>query len=430
VVLANNEDLIVGLDFGTTKVCVVIGERNDKGVIEIIGVGVAPSMGMRKGLPVNIEAAINSIIEAMEKAEAMSGRDVHECWTGIGGSHIEGINSRGVVAISSQKRVTREIVEDDIYRVIEAARAVVIPLDRQIIQTIPQSYIVDDHKDIKNPLGMIGVRLEVEVHIITSSATSTENLLRCVNRAGFRANKSGLLLQALAAGRAVLTPEEQELGIALIDLGGGTTDVLVYYDGAPYSTFTIPVGGMEVTRDISTIKSISIEVAEQIKQESACCWEPLLDNDDDILVTRMGGQPPMKIPRSHIYAIVKPRMEEIFDLIKQKLDCLGLSRPLSGGLVLTGGGAALSGVAELAGEIFKMPVRIGVPIRFANLGGLIDDFRMPAYATAIGLVLEGDRREMEEKNERDPLLWSKPQINRNASGTLGRIGKWIKDGLF
>jgi cell division protein FtsA len=234
----------------------------------------------------------------------------------------------------------------------------------------------------------------------------------------------------LAAGRAVLTPEEQELGIALIDLGGGTTDVLVYHEGAPYSTFTIPVGGVDVTRDISTIKSISMEVAEQIKQESACCWEPLLENDDDILVPRMGGQPPLKIPRSHIFAIVRPRMEEIFDLVKQKLDCLGLPRPLSGGLVITGGGAAMSGVAELAGEVFRMPVRIGTPIRFANLGGLIDNYRTPAYATAIGLVLEGDKRESDEKIEREPMLWSKPSVSRNNQGIAGRIMKWIKDGLF
>ncbi len=235
----------------------------------------------------------------------------------------------------------------------------------------------------------------------------------------------------LAAGRAVLTPEEQELGIALIDLGGGTTDVLVYYDGAPYSTFTIPVGGVEVTRDISTIKAISIEYAEQIKQESACCWEPLLENDKDILVPpRVAGQPPLKIPRSHIYAIVRPRMEEIFDLVKQKLDCLGLTRPLSGGLVLTGGGASLSGVVELAGDIFKMPVRIGMPIRFANLGGLIDNYRTPAYATAIGLVLEGDRREREENTERDSPLWPKQPMNGKASGAFGRFVKWIKDGLF
>jgi cell division protein FtsA len=425
-----NEDLVVGLDIGTTKVCVVSAERNERGILEITGVGLSPSTGMRKGVVVNIEAVIKSIIEAIEAAEMMSGREVNACWTGIGGSHIEGINSRGVVAIAGQKRENREISKDDMTRVIEAARAVVIPLDRQIIQTIPQSYTVDDHPGIKDPLGMIGVRLESEVHIITSSATSAENLLRCVNRAGFKANNSLLLLQVLAAGRAALTPEERDLGVALLDLGGGTTDVLVYYDGAPYSTFTIPVGGVEVTRDISTIKSISIEVAEKIKQESACCWEPLLEYDEDILVPGMGGRPPMAIPRSHIYAIVRPRMEEIFDLVKQKLDCLNLPRPLSGGIVITGGGAALTGAVELANEIFKMPVRLGMPIHFANLGGLIDEYRAPVYATAIGLALEGDRRETDEAGERETSLRPLLSTKKNAPGLWGRLKNWIQDGLF
>jgi len=425
-----NEDLVVGLDIGTTKVCVVIAERNERGILEITGVGLSPSTGMRKGVVVNIEAVIKSIIEAIEAAEMMSGREVSACWTGIGGSHIEGINSRGVVAIAGQKRENREISKDDMTRVIEAARAVVIPLDRQIIQTIPQSYTVDDHPGIKDPLGMIGVRLESEVHIITSSATSAENLLRCVNRAGFKANNSLLLLQVLAAGRAALTPEERDLGVALLDLGGGTTDVLVYYDGAPYSTFTIPVGGVEVTRDISTIKSISIEVAEKIKQESACCWEPLLEYNEDILVPGMGGRPPMAIPRSHIYAIVRPRMEEIFDLVKQKLDCLGLPRPLSGGIVITGGGAALTGAVELAGEIFKLPVRLGMPIHFANLGGLIDEYRAPVYATAIGLALEGDKRETDEAAERETSLRPLLSAKKNAPGLWQRLKNWIQDGLF
>ncbi|MDR0495157.1 MAG: cell division protein FtsA [Treponema sp.] len=425
-----NEDIIVGLDIGTTKVCVVIAERNEKNILEITGVGLRPSTGMRKGVVVNIEACIKSITEAVEAAEMMSGREISACWTGIGGSHIEGINSRGVVAIAGQKRENREISRDDMSRVIEAARAVVIPLDRQIIQTIPQSYVVDDHRGIKDPLGMIGVRLESEVHIITSSATSAENLLRCVNRAGFKANKSLLLLQVLAAGRSVLTPEEQDLGVALIDLGGGTTDVLVYYDGAPYSTFTIPVGGVEVTKDISTIKSISIEVAEKIKQESACCWEPLLEQADDILVPGMGGRPPLAIPGSHIFAIVKPRMEEIFELVKQKLDCLGLPRPLSGGVVLTGGGSMLTGAVELAGDILKMPARLGLPIRFANLGGLVDEYRAPAYATAIGLVLEGDKRERDDETEREPAMRPLLSAKRTSPGFLARVKNWIKDGLF
>jgi len=425
-----SENLVVGLDIGTTKICVVIGERSAKGILEITGVGVSPSLGMRKGVVVNIEATIKSIVEAVEKAEMMSGREVSACWTGIGGSHIEGINSRGVVAIAGQKRENREISREDMLRVIEAARAVVIPLDRQIIQTIPQSYIVDDHRGIKDPLGMIGVRLESEVHIITSSATSAENLLRCVNRAGFKATNSLLLLQVLAAGRAVLTPEEQDLGVALIDLGGGTTDVLVYYEGAPYSTFTIPVGGVEVTRDISTIKSISVEAAEKIKIEAACCWEPLLENADDILVPGMGGRPPMAIPRSHIYAIVKPRMEEIFDLVKQKIDCLGLPQPLSGGIVITGGAAALTGAVELASEIFRMPVRLGTPIRFANLGGLVDEYCAPVYATAIGLALEGDRRERDDETERESVLRPLLPSNRSSYDFIGWVKNLFKGDLF
>ena len=426
-----NDNLVVGLDIGTTKVCVVIGERNLKGVLEITGVGVSPSTGMRKGVVVNIEAVIKSIRDAIETAEMMSGREViYTCWTGIGGNHIEGINSRGVVAIAGQKRGNREISEDDMNRVIEAARAVVIPLDRQIIQTIPQSYIVDDHRGIKDPLGMIGVRLESEVHIITSSATSAENLLRCVNRAGYKTGNYQLILQVLAAGDAVLTPEEKDLGVALIDMGGGTTDVLVYIDGSPYSTFTIPVGGVEVSKDISTIKGITIDVAEKIKQESACCWEPLIEDEDDILVPGIGGRPPMAIPRSHIYAIVKPRMEEIFELVKQKLDCLGIPRSLSGGIVLTGGGAMLTGAVELAGEILKMPVRMGIPIRFPNLGGLVEEYRSPVYATAIGLVLVGDERENNELAERDhDMRPSRPPITK-APGVFGKIRNWIKDGLF
>ena len=421
------EDKIVGLDIGTTKICVVIGERNEKGLIEITGVGTSPSTGMRKGVVVNIESTIKSITEAIEAAEVMSGQEVHSCWTGIGGSHIEGINSRGVVAITGQKRENREISREDIIRVIEAARAVVVPLDRQIIQTIPQSYIVDDHRGIKDPFGMIGVRLESEVHIITVSVTSMKNLIRCVNRAGFEAN-AFLLLQVLAAGRAVLTREEQEMGVALIDLGGGTTDVLVYYDGAPYSTFTIPIGGCEVTKDISMIKSIPIEAAEKIKHENACCWEPLLEDEDILVPPDMAGRPPIRIPSSHIYGIVRPRMEEIFELVKQKLDDINLPRPLTGGVVITGGGAALAGAVELAEEVFKMQVRLGVPIRFANnLGGLVEEYCTPEYATAIGLVLEGDKREKDNFSERDRPL---PSSIGKKSGRLRGIVEWFKNGLF
>ncbi|MCL2608371.1 MAG: cell division protein FtsA, partial [Treponema sp.] len=341
-------DVIVGLDVGTSKICAVIGERNEKGGIEITGIGIRPSTGIKQGVVVNIDATIKSILDAIETAEDMCGYKIQRCWLGIGGGHVEGINSRGVVAITGQKRENREIGREDVIRVIEAARAIVVPLDRQIIQTIPQSYIVDDHRGIKDPLGMIGVRLEAEIHIITASVTSMKNLLRCVNRAGFESNKY-LLLQALAAGRAVLTSEERECGVVLIDIGAGTTDVLVYYDGAPFSTFTVPLAGNDITKDISALKSIPFDEAERIKCEYGCCWETMLeDGDDDILIKDITGRSTVSIPRSHVFRITKPRMEEIFEMVREKLDGLFLNRPLSGGVVLTGGGAQLLGIEYLA----------------------------------------------------------------------------------
>ncbi|GAB1483835.1 cell division protein FtsA [Treponema sp.] len=387
--------MVVGLDIGTTKVCAVIGERNERGILEITGVGVSPSTGLRKGVVVNIEATLRSVAAAVEAAEMMSGREVEKCWTGIGGAHVDGLNSRGVVAVTGKGKETREIGDEDIHRVIEAARAVVIPMDRQVLHVIPQSYIVDDQKGIRDPRDMIGVRLEAEVHIITGSVTSAQNLVKCVNRAGFRVND--LILQSLAAGRSTLTSEEKELGVALIDLGGGTTDLLVFAEGAPYSTTTIPVGGTQVTSDLSILNSLSFETAERIKQEAGCCWEPLLEVDEEVIVPGVGGRPPLPIPRSQICRIIQPRMEEIFNLAKEKLDKLSLARPLGGGIVLTGGGSQLVGTAELAAHIFQMPVRVGVPM---SVGGLVEEYRSPVYSTAVGLVLEGAARDLPRIAER------------------------------
>ena len=386
--ILNNEVLVAGLDIGTTKVCAVIGELNEKGTLEITGVGTCPSTGLRKGVVVNIEATLRSVSTAIEAAEMMSGREVHEVWVSIGGSHIDGINSRGVVAVTGKNRETREIGSDDIKRVLEAAQAVLIPMDRRLLEAIPQSYIVDDQKGIIDPLNMIGVRLESEVHIITCSTTGAQNLIKCVNRAGFRVKD--LILQTLAAGRAVLTQEEKELGVALVDLGGGTTNVMVYSGGAPYSISTIPAGGTQVTSDISIIKNIPNETAEKIKLEAGCCWEPFLEEDDDIIVPGVGGRPPQAIPRSHILAIIRPRMEETFKLVKEKLDKLSFSRPLGAGIVITGGGAQLLGAAELAYHVFKLPVRVGSPL---PVGGLVEDYRCPAFSTAVGLALEGYDRQ-------------------------------------
>ena len=401
---------MAGLDIGTTKVCAVIGEVNDNGTLEITGVGTCPSSGLRKGVVVNIEATLRSVSSAIEAAEMMSGREIHDCCTGIGGSHIDGINSRGVVAVTGKNRETREIGGDDIKRVLEAAKAVLIPMDRRVLEVIPQSYIVDDQKGIIDPLNMIGVRLEAEVHIITCSTTGAQNLLKCVNRAGFRVQD--LILQTLAAGRAVLTAEEKELGVALVDLGGGTTNMLVYYGGTPYSISTIPAGGIQVTSDISILKNISFETAEKIKLEAGCCWEPFLEADDEIIVPGVGGRAPQAIPRSHILAIIRPRVEETFKLVKEKLDKLPFSRTLGGGVVLTGGGAQLLGVTELASQVFNLPARVGNPL---PVGGLVEEYRSPAYATAVGLVLEGYERELkkgsgpvgESREKGGPPVWKK-----------------------
>jgi cell division protein FtsA len=410
--------LVVGLDIGTTKVCAVIGERNENGNLEITGVGTSVSTGLRKGVVVNIEATLRSVAQAVEAAEMMSGREVHGAWTGIGGSHIDGINSRGVVAVTGKSRETREITQEDIARVLEAARAVVIPMDRQVLELIPQNYIVDDQKGIRDPLDMIGVRLEAEVHIITCSVTSAQNLVKCVNRAGFRVE--GLVLQSLAAGRAVLTEEEKDLGVALIDLGGGTTDVLVYSGGAPYSTTTIPVGGSQVTGDISIVKNISFETAEKIKLEAGSCWEE--SSGDDIIVPGVGGRPPLPIPRYQIEEIARPRMEEIFSLVKEKLDKLALSRPLGGGIVLTGGASQLLGAAELASHVFALPARVGFPL---SLGGLVEEYQNPVYATAVGLALEGFDREGLTPEKAVDL-----GVREKGTPFFGRFAEWLKKEFF
>jgi cell division protein FtsA len=412
--------LVVGLDVGTTKVCAVIGERNENGNLEITGVGVCPSTGLRKGVVVNIEATLRSITSAIEAAEMMSGREVVNCWTGIGGSHIDGINSRGVVAVTGKKQNVKEISREDIARVLEAARAVVIPMDRRVLEVIPQSYIVDDQRGIIDPLDMIGVRLEAEVHIITCSVTSAENLIKCVNRAGFLVND--LILHSLAAGRSVLTDPEKEMGTVLIDLGGGTTDVLVYSGGTPYSNTTIPAGGIQVTGDISIIKNIPFETAERIKLEAGCCWEDLLEGDDDIIIPGVGGRGPLSIPRFQIQEIIRPRMEEIFRMVKEKVDRLILSRPLGGGIVLTGGGAQLVGAVELAAHVFNLPVRMGNPL---PVGGLVEEYRSPIYAAAVGLVLEGNDRDQKTSPDRGG-----ESRGGDKTGIFTKLSEWLKKDFF
>jgi cell division protein FtsA len=417
-----NDGLVVGLDIGTTNTRAVIGERTERGTLEITGVGTSPSSGLRKGVVVNIEATLQSVAAAIDMAEQMSGREAHTCWTGIGGSHIVGVNSRGVVAVtgrSREEKETREIGPEDIERVLEVARAMVFPMDRQILAVIPQSFIVDKQPGIRDPLNMIGVSLEAEVHIITCSANSAQNLIKCVNRAGYRVND--LALQTLAAGRAALTEEEKELGVALVDLGGGTTDVLVYCQGTPYATFSIPLGGSEITQDISVVKNISFENAERAKIEAQCCMAELLERDEEIIIQGMGGRPPVPIPKSQIAMIVRPRLEEIFRMVRSRLDSLSLDRPLGGGIALVGGGAELLGAVDLATQVFRMPVRIGVPLA---LGGLREKYHSPLYVTAVGLALEGNFQETEKGADKGI------EREKRSVSIFSRIMEWLKKEFF
>ncbi len=368
---------------------------------------------------VNIEATLASVSAAIEAAELMSGREVKDCLVGTAGANIEGVNSRGVVAVTGKGR---EITQSDVDRVIEAARAVVIPMDREVLHVIPQTYIVDDQKGIRNPLDMIGVRLEAEVHIITGSVTTVQNLVKCVNRAGFKVEN--LVLQSLAAARATLTSDEKELGCLLVDLGAGTTDLLVFSEGAPYYTSAIPVGGAQVTNDISIMLSVPMDAAERLKRESASCWLEDVDPEETVVVPGVGGRAPAETSRRKLCTIVQPRMEEIFRMSRERVEKMGHWRHIKGGVVLTGGGALMQGASELAQEIFGMPVRVGNPI---TLGGLVDEYRSPVFATGVGLVMLGaEAAQMDTR--RDGGKQEKAKAPKEA--TLSRIVDWFKRGFF
>jgi cell division protein FtsA len=407
-----SEDLIVGLDIGTTKVCVIIGGFNDSGQLEIIGVGTTPSRGLRRGVVINIETTVRSIAAAVEAAEMMSGREVGSVYTGIAGGHIEGINSRGVVAVTGRGR---EITREDVDRVIDAAKAIVIPMDREVLHVIPQEFVVDDQGGIKNPIGMIGVRLEAEVHIITGAVTSAQNIVRCVNRAGFKVND--IVLEPLASSKAVLTQDEKELGVLLIDLGGGTTDVLLHLEGAPYHTEVLSIGGDQVTNDLSIMLKTPLDSAENLKKEAGCCYEELVQEDEEVHIPGVGGRPPRTIMRSELVEIIQPRMAEILGMIREQIDRKGYLNILGGGVVITGGGSLLSGTAELATDIFNLPARIGYPIK---LGGLVEEYYNPIYATGVGLVLAGASR-------RDVDYMDTSSSEKTFTSVWDRMRNWFKE---
>lgn len=409
-------DAVVGLDIGTSRIRAVIGEISENGVLQITGVGTSPSNGLRKGVVVNIENTVRAVSQAVEAAEMMSGIEVSRCMIGVGGTHIDGLNSRGVVAVTGRSRDNREIGHDDIARVIDAAKAVVIPMDRQVLHVIPQSYIVDEQRGIKDPRNMIGVRLEAEVHIITGSVTSVQNMVKCVNRSALEVDS--YMLHSLASVQSVMTEEEKELGSILIDIGGGTTDVLVMADGAPLLTAVLPVGGIQVTGDLSIVKGISVETAERIKLDTGCCWMPLIEENEEVILPGVGGRPPVVIPRTEICEIIQPRMEEILTMVRDKISPVTKNRQLSGNVILTGGGALMPGVVELAAEVFNtQAVRIGIP---GNLGGLTGEYRSPDYATVIGLVLS------QWENQKNQYQGGAP-AEKLDKPVLGRLKGWLKE---
>ncbi len=388
------DDLIVGLDIGTSKVCAIVAQIGHEGRLEIIGVGTTPSRGLRRGVVINIDATVRSLLNAVEAAEMMSGREVTGAFAGIAGGHIEGINSRGVVAVTGRDR---EITREDVERVIDAAKAIVIPMDREVVHVIPQEFTVDQQDGVRDPVGMMGVRLEAEVHIVTGAVSSAQNIIRCINRAGFKADD--IVLEPLAAAAAVLSKDEQELGVLLVDIGGGTTDILVYLDGAPYHTGVLALGGDQVTSDISIMLKTPLEVAERLKHEAGSCHPDDLDDEEiEASIPGVGGRPPRPVRRSRLTEIIRPRMTEVFGMVKDQLDRAGYLNLLSGGAVLTGGGALLPGAAELATEVLGLPVRIGYP---TPLGGLVEEYRSPQFATGVGLVMYGHGKRRPEHFDMD-----------------------------
>lgn len=381
--MATRSDIVVGLDIGTTKIAVIVAQRSAGGKVDIIGIGTHPSSGLRKGVVINIEATVNSIQRAVEEAELMAGCEVGAVYAGIAGSHIKGFNSHGIVAIKN-----KEVTQRDIERVIDAARAVAIPTDREILHILPQEYIVDEQDGIREPLGMSGVRLEAKVHIVTGSVSSAQNIVKSANRVGLTV--SDIVLEPIASAEAVLSPEEKELGVALVDIGGGTTDITVFHSGAIKQTAVLPLGGNHITSDVAAGLRTPAVAAEEIKCRYGTCMVSLVQSSETIEVPSTGGREPRVVPRQMLAEIIEPRVEEIFTLVRRELVRSGFDEFLTGGIVLTGGSVLLDGIAEFGEKVFQLPVRVGYP---TGVGGLIDVVNSPAYATGVGLVLYGARNQ-------------------------------------
>ncbi|RPH52917.1 MAG: cell division protein FtsA [Desulfobacteraceae bacterium] len=406
--MPSRDNIVVGLDIGTTKICAVVGEVTDS-EINIIGIGTHPSIGLRKGVVVNIESTVDSIKKAVEEAELMAGCEISSVYAGIAGGHITGFNSRGIVGIKGP-----EVTQQDIDRVIDAARAVAIPMDREVIHVLPQEYIVDDQAEIQDPIGMAGVRLEAKIHIVTGAVTSAHNIVKCANRSGL--DVCDIVLEALASGEAVLTKEEKELGAVLLDLGGGTTDLAVFSGKNIKHAFVLALGGNNLTNDIAVGLRASLPEAEKIKIKYGSCVAKNISHDEMIEVPGMGGRTPRKLPRQILGEILEPRMEEIFTLIKREIYRAEMENLIPSGIVLTGGSALLNDVTEIAESVFNLPTRLGKPM---GISGLVDVVNNPMYATGVGLVIYGAKNQTRKKFRiRDGNIFNR---------VMGRMKKWFSE---
>lgn len=404
-----DRNLIVGLDIGTSKVAAIVGEMTESGDIEVIGIGCCPSRGLKKGVVVNLESTVQSIKQAIEEAELMAGCQVTSVFAGIAGSHIRSLNSHGIVAIKD-----KEVSQYDINRVIDSARAVAIPADQKILHILPQEFVIDLQDGIKEPIGMSGIRLEAKVHMVTGSVSAAQNIIKCIRRCDLEVND--IVLEQLASCTAVLTDDEKELGVCLIDIGGGTTDIAIFTEGAIKHTAVIPIAGDQVTNDIAVALRTPTQHAEEIKQEHACALTQLASQEQMINVPSIGDRPPRQILVQNLAEIIEPRYEELMLLVQAEIRRSGYEEMIAAGIVLCGGSSKVTGLIDLAEEIFHAPVRIGLP---QHVVGLTDVVKNPIHATGVGLLLYGKE-----------YLAGNDSVNRDSGdGFLGKMKNWFRGGF-
>jgi cell division protein FtsA len=403
-----NKNLIVGLDIGTSKIAAIVAEMKPEGGFEVVGMGSSPSRGLKKGVVVNIESTVNAIQRALEEAELMADCKIRDVWTGIAGSHIRSFNSHGMVAIKD-----REVAQSDVDRVVETAKAIPIPTDQQILHVLNQEFVIDGQEDVREPLGMSGVRLEVKVHIVTGAVSAAQNIMKCVRRCGLEVND--LILQPLASSMAVLSEDERDLGVCLVDIGGGTSDIAVFTQGAIRHTAVIPIAGDQITNDIAMALRTPTKEAEEIKRRYGCALRELADPQEMVEVPGVGERSSRKMSHQTLSEVVEPRVEELYSLVQAELRRSGFEELLSSGIVITGGSAGMQGMVELGEEIFHMPVRLGLP---SYAGGLAEVIRNPRYSTGVGLLMAGISQHQRH------------QIEKLQSGSfkqiVGRMKKWFE----